>query len=176
MDDPEIDAMLAIATALAELEEDAQVRVLRWAADRYGVTMPMGGSAAGPMAGNDYEGADQVTPQEIMEEAPSYGHFAELFADASPKTNEDKALVAAYWVQVHEGQNQWQSRRLNTELRHLGHAIPNITSALTSNIQNKPQRVIQLKKSGSAKQANKTYMVTNEGIVYVQGMLSGGSA
>jgi hypothetical protein len=84
--------------------------------------------------------------------------------------------VAAYWVQVHEGQGQWQSRRLNSELKHLGHAIPNITEALNSNMRKKPQRVIQLKKSGSAKQANKTYKATNEGIVYVQGMLSGGGA
>lgn len=40
-------------------------------------------------------------------------------------------------------------------------------------MKKKPQRVIQLKKSGNSRQANKTYKVTHEGLVYVQGMLSG---
>jgi hypothetical protein len=37
----------------------------------------------------------------------------------------------------------------------------------------KPQRIVQLQKSGSSKQARKTYKVTHEGLVYVQGMLRG---
>ena len=77
-------------------------------------------------------------------------------------------------MQVHEAQDTWQSRRLNTELKHLGYAIPNITDALSSNMRKKPQRVIQLKKSGDSRQATKTYKVTNEGLAYVQGMLRGG--
>lgn len=183
MGDPEIDAMSAVATALADLEKDAQGRVLRWAAERYGVTMPAGGrrsnSGGGDGAaddGGDDEGTEDVTEDEIAEEAPDYEHFAELFAAAGPKTQEDKALVAAYWVQVHEGHATWASRLLNVELKNLGHAIPNITDALNKNMRKKPQRVIQLKKSGNAKQANKTYKVTHEGLVYVQGMLSGESA
>lgn len=183
MGDPEIDAMSAVATALADLEEDAQGRVLRWAAERYGVSMPTGGrqrSAAGGDgdAGNGIEddGAEDVTDEEIGEEAPTFEYFAELFAAAAPKTNEDKALVAAYWIQVHEGHSTWASRLLNAELKNLGHNIPNITEALSSNMRKKPQRVIQLKKSGSAKQSNKTYKVTHEGLVYVQGMLSSESA
>ena len=180
--DPEIEAMSAVAIALADLEENAQGRVLRWAAERYGVTMPMGsrrsrGAADGGAGNDNHEDLNYVAEQETAEEeVPSYEHFAEFFAAASPKTDEDKALVAAYWVQVHEGHDQWQSRRLNTELKHLGHAISNITYALTRAMQKKPQRVIQLKKSGGAAQATKTYKVTNEGIVYVRAMLSGGSA
>jgi hypothetical protein len=169
MGDPEIEAMSAVATIVADLEDAARGRVLRWAAERFGVTMPTSGRRGGGQGG-----VEGISTDEIAGEAPSYEHFAELFAAASPKTNEDKALVAAYWVQIHDGQNGWQSRRLNTELKHLGHAIPNITDALTKNIQRKPQRIIQLKKSGNSRQANKTYKITNEGIVYVQGMLSGG--
>jgi len=179
MGDPEIDAMSAVASALAELDEDAQGRVLRWAVERYGVTMPMDrrrGAGTDGEAAEDYEGAADVTEQQITNEAPTYEHFAEVFAAASPRTNEDKALVAAYWVQVHQGHATWASRLLNAELKHLGHSIPNITEALSSNMRKKPQRVIQLRKSGSAKQANKTYKVTNEGLVYVQGMLHGEGA
>ena len=170
MGDPEIDAMSSVATALANLDEDAQGRVIRWAAERYGIALGKqdrrsGGAGGGGAVSDDTD--DDVTEEEIAAEAPSYEHFAELFAAAQPKTNEDKALVAAYWVQVLQEQGQWASRLLNAELKHLGHSIPNITEALTSNIKKKPQRVIQLKKSGSSQQANKVYKVTNEGIVYV---------
>lgn len=179
MGDPEIDAMSSVATALGAVDEDAQGRVLRWAAERFGVTLAKqdGRRGAGSGGGDeDYEGARDLAEEEIVEEAPTYELFAEMFAAASPKSNEDKALVAAYWVQVHEGHGTWASRLLNAELKNLGHAIPNITDALTSNMNKKPQRVIQLKKSGNSRQANKTYKVTHEGLVYVQGMLSGVSA
>lgn len=69
--------------------------------------------------------------------------------------------------------SSWPSRLLNGKLKPLGHNIPNITDALTSNINKRPQRVILLGKSGGAQQANKTYKVTTEGMVYVQGMLGG---
>lgn len=176
MGDPEIDAMSAVATALTDLEEDARARVLRWAADRYGVVMASTARRADEgRAVHTEVGPSEVTDEEIAEEAPTYHHFAELFGAASPKTNEDKALVAAYWVQVHEAHESWASRLLNTELKNLGHSIPNITDALSSNMRKKPQRVIQLKKSGNSRQANKTYKVTHEGLVYVQGMLRGES-
>lgn len=174
MGDPEIEAMSAVTTALAGLEADQQDRVLRWAAERYGVTLAKGagrrGSSGGGQAvvGDD----DAVTDDEIKDEAPVYEHFAELFAAAQPKTNEDKALVAAYWVQAVEGKDQWASRQLNVELKNLGHPISNITEALSSNMRKKPQRIIQLRKSGSSRQATKTYKVSHEGLVYVQGMLS----
>lgn len=169
MSDPEIEAMSSVATALADLDEDQQGRVLRWAAERYGVTLGKGsvrqdGGGVG----------DEVTEEEITAEDPEFADFGDLFAAADPKTNEDKALVAAYWRQVHEADEKWQATGLQKDLRNLGHAIPNITDALTSNIRKRPQRVIQLQKSGSSKQARKTYKVTREGLVYVQGMLGHG--
>ena len=176
MADPEIDAMSALATALAGLEEGARGRVLRWAAERYGVSLNVstGGRHGGGAAG-DYGGraGAEVTDEEIAEEAPVYEHFADLFAKAQPKTDPDKALVAAYWLQAIQGQNTWQSAALQKELKNLGHAVANITESLSRNMEKKPQRIVQLQKSGSAKQARKTYKVTHEGLVYVQGMLRG---
>lgn len=176
--DPEIDAMSAVASALSSLDEETRGRVVRWAAERYRVTL--GGPAGGGRGsrgvtsngGNDTE----VTDEEVAGEGPAYEHFAELFAKAEPKTDADKALVSAYWTQVHEGQVTWQSQTLNTQLKHLGHAISNITDALSKNMSKKPQRIIQIQKSGNSKQGRKTYKVTQEGLVYVQGMLSGGAS
>ncbi|RSM61590.1 hypothetical protein DMB66_24525 [Actinoplanes sp. ATCC 53533] len=167
--------MTAVATALGDLDEDVQGRVLRWAAERFEVKLHTGVRVLdGRDAGVENGSSDGVTEAEIAEEAPAYGHFAELFAKAQPKTDPDKALVAAYWVQVHEGNASWQSQTLNTQLKNLGHAVGNITEAMTSNIRKKPQRIIQLQKSGNSRQGRKTYKVTHEGMVYVQGMLGGG--
>lgn len=174
MGDPEVDAMSAVAAALTTLGEDAQGRVLRWAAERYAVNVPKGVRPGGP-AGDRSSTDDDVNDQEIVDHSPAYEHFAELFGKARPDTEADRALVAAYWLQVIQGKNAWQSAALQKELKHLGHASGNITTALTRNIAMKPQRVIQLQKSGSSKQARKTYKVTEEGLAHVRGMLRGES-
>jgi hypothetical protein len=137
MGGPEIDAMSAVATALADLAEDAQGRVLRWAAERYGLSVPAGGRSGMRRAEAIADEARYNGPAESRGRRSWTRHrrtstSLSCSRPASPKTNEDKALVAAYWVQVHEGQLQWQSRRLNSELKHLGHGSPNITDALSS--------------------------------------------
>lgn len=171
MSDPEIDAMSTVSTALASLDEDARARVLRWAAERFGVNP----SAARPIMGDGKDSAGSLASGRKID-VEDFEHFAELFAQADPKSAVEKALVAAYWVQVHEGIDQWQSRRINSELKDLGHAIGNITDALTSSMNKKPQLIIQLKKSGSARQATKVYKVSAAGIDYVEKMLNGGSS
>jgi hypothetical protein len=178
MGDPEIEAMSAVATAMKDLEDDARARVLRWATERYDVKLPAGGrgGGGGGRVGNGSGAEDDVTDAEIAEGAPVYEHMAELFAKAQPTTDADKALVAAYWVQAIQGQPKWQAAELQKQLKDMGHAVGNITDALTSNMNKKPQRIIQLQKAGSARQARKTYKVTHEGLVYVQGMLSGGAS
>src|SRR4051812_45265814 len=92
--DPEIEAMASVSSALGGLEPDAQARVLRWAGERYGVAIRPGKAAdrngASEGAGERDETSD-LTDDEIAAEAPDFGHFAELFAAAQPKTNEDKA-------------------------------------------------------------------------------------
>ncbi len=172
MADPEVNAMASVADALAELEEDAQHRVLRWAADRYGATIGRGGRpvSGGAVAGGDPQG--EITDEEITAEDPAFEHFADLFNACQPKTGGDKALVAAYWFQSVQGQPTWQSARLQAELKNMGHAIPNITEALSLAIKRKPARVLQLSKAGSSKQGRKTYKLTHEGLVYVQGMMA----
>lgn len=175
MADAEIEAMTNVADALVDLDEQARERVLHWAAARYGLVAAVSGTQVGAKTARDQQGRDSGQGGEFgsdrHEDCLVYQHFAELFAAASPRTNDEKALVAAYWVQVHEGHEQWPSRLLSNELKNLGHRLPNITDALTSNINKQPQRIIQLRKSGSAKQANKAYKATTAGITYVEQML-----
>jgi hypothetical protein len=170
MADPEIAAISAVADAIADLEPGVRARVLRWASERYGVALPPTAPRAGASSGGTNDSQD-VTEEEISAEAPTFEHFADLFNAAGPKTNDDKALVAGYWFQAVESRASFKATDLQRELKNLGHAIPNITEALTGNIKKKPARVLQLAKSGSSKQARKTYKLTHEGLVYVQGMI-----
>jgi hypothetical protein len=172
MQDPEIEAMGTVASALLDLDEAARARVLKWAAARYAVDIKGSGAGTTDEAPDNLRGAGEADE----ESEASYEHFAELFDSAAPKTNEDKALVAGYWIQVIEGNEQWSSSALNSQLKNLGQAIPNITMALNANMDRQPKRVIQLKKSGSSRQARKTYKVTTEGIKVVSRMLVPGDA
>ncbi|MFF2526577.1 hypothetical protein [Streptomyces liangshanensis] len=173
MSDPEIGAMSSIADALHDLEEDAQGRVLRWAAERYGVALSGPTARIAVKGANEAEEeASQVSDEEISAEAPKFEHFAELFNAASPKTDVDRALVAGYWFQAIQGDPSFQAADLNKELKNLGHALKNVTDALGGNQEKKPARVIQLRKAGASRQARKLYKLTHEGLVYVQGLIA----
>jgi len=51
----------------------------------------------------------------------------------------ERALVVAYWMQKVQGESDFDGFTINKELRHLGYAASNITSALTQLIVRKPQ-------------------------------------
>lgn len=166
MEDPEIAATSLVASALAPLSEDEVGRVLRWTMDEHGLAViPQNVSNAPGVKKND-DGA-------LDDETGRYEYFAEFFSKASPKTDVHKAFVAAYWLHVHNGMTSWQSRALNAELKNLGHSLSNVTTSLSSSMNRKHQLIIQLTKSGSAKQSNKTYTLTAAGISTVEKMLRG---
>ncbi|MFI9104305.1 hypothetical protein ACIGXA_27695 [Streptomyces fildesensis] len=173
MSDPEIQAMASVADALGELEEDAQGRVVRWAAERFGVTLGAALRKTSPGGSSESVAMDtQVSEEEISAEAPTFEHFAELYNAANPKTDVDRALVAGYWIQAMQQRPSFQAAEVNKELKHLGYALKNVTDSMEGNQSKKPARVIQLRKSGSSRQARKTYKLTHEGLVYVQGMIA----
>ena len=159
--DPEITAMTGVTAALTPLDDDARRRVLRWAAERFDVTMPNG-----RVAEEEPSDGGVKTPT-----ASDYSSFAELFENATPKTTTDKALIAAYWFQVIQGSSGFQSQQLNTELKNLGHGLSNVTDSLGSAERAKPTLVMQVNKSGKSKQARKTYKLTLAGINYVKAMI-----
>ena len=102
-----------------------------------------------------------------------YEDVASLYTDASPRTEPERALVVGFWFQVHQGMKDFDSQRVNAELKNMGHGVGNITEAFSRLIERKPQFVIQTRKSGTARQARKLYRVTNEGIKRVQAMIGG---
>lgn len=163
MANDEINAMQAVAAAIEPLSEDERRRVISWALDKFQINTSNqapsrpAGTQNGRAAGSD-----------------NFETFAELFDAASPQIEKEKALLAAYWTQVCQGQESFGSQFLNTELKNLGHGIANITDALSQLISEKPALILQLKKGGSSKQARKTYKITEAGIRWVRNKIDQG--
>ncbi|CAD5253253.1 MULTISPECIES: hypothetical protein [Halomonadaceae] len=168
----EIEAMRSLAEALTPLDEASCGRVLRWAADRFGVEVK-----ATSLGDSNYEktGESGIVEDETDEkdEPLEFNEISDLYAAARPTNDPEKALVVGYWFQSVQGQNDFDAGRVNKELKHLGHGVGNITTAMTSLIGRKPACAMQTRKSGSSQQARKKYKLTHEGLRKVRDMVSG---
>lgn len=173
-DDDEFNAMREVFGALKALpDDDARTRVLTYAASRLGLGLATSMAklrSDAPTEDPDDDESDAVAtaPQPV-----NYSSFAELFDAALPKSNADRALVAGYWLQVCQGAESFGGQAVNTELKHLGEAIANITNALESLKIQKPALALQLKKSGKSQQARKSYKITVAGVRAVEAMING---
>jgi hypothetical protein len=169
----EVKAMALVDGALTSLEPGEQERILRWAFARYCPNaIPQSREPAKPKqtAQAEEDNADGAGQES------SYETLAEFMSAANPRTDVERALVVAHWLQEKHGHAQLSAQAINKEMKHLGHGVKNITSALTSLMKEKPQRVVQLKKSGTTQQARKLYKVTEAGKNSVRRMLVGSEA
>jgi hypothetical protein len=162
-EDPEIRAMREVAGALGQLDSEAIRRVLRWAIERYQLRSISPPSEAAEAA------SASATPKTFL-------NIADLFDSANPQSGLDKVLVAAYWFQVVQQEEDLDAFLLNKELRHLGYPSTNITRDLDALGQRSPRFVIQVRKSGKTRQARKRYRLTREGIRAVEQMLQEAAA
>lgn len=160
--DPEIEAMGTIAKALEPLDQDAIRRVLKWTLERYQPRQ----AAGSPAETHGIVGSATAMPSR------TFLGVHELFDAANPENGLDRVLVAAYWFQVLQSQADWDSQKINTELKHLGHASSNITRDLDALMSKSPKQVIQVRKQGNSRQARKLYSLTREGTKAVEAMLS----
>lgn len=182
MPDAEIQAMGKVADALNDLEENARGRVLRWAAERYGVAVApardrsgKGDTGRGSAADGDSDGdfdEDEGDEQNGGGGGPKdFEHFAELYDAAGPATDAEKVLVASYWAQVVKGKSSFGSRELNKELKDLGHAVSAINKAMSSNMKKRPALILQVSRGGASAQAQKKYKVSDAGKKWVEARL-----
>ncbi|UOR08566.1 hypothetical protein LCM18_10005 [Qipengyuania flava] len=160
--DAEFEAIQSVFNALKPLDEDAQARVVGYVTSRLGLVSSVNRSTVS-------EGF--VEQQEEIKADGEFEEFGELFDAFDPRTDAEKALVAAYWGAVYEEEDSFDSQSLNTMLKNLGHGVTNITRALGSLSGQKPALVIQTRKSGTSKQARKTFKITRSGISEVQSRL-----
>lgn len=151
--DSELSAMHQVNETLKNFEKEAKTRILKWIADR-----------------NSLEEIQKIlTPQLNLPEQTqnninrNFESFSELFNAANPQTNEDKILVAAYWLQEIQ-KKPITTRPLNNELKLIGHWIKaNIDINYDNLLKLKPSPLILLKKEGKTRQAIKIYKLTDVG-------------
>jgi hypothetical protein len=167
----EASAMKTIGETLKGLPPESIRRILLWANDAYGVTIPASRRQPVDAPGGDVPpGVDRGNGRL----GERFSELGDLFAAAAPTTDADKALVVGYWFQYIEGQPDLSAQTINTALKHLGEGVGNITTAFDSLKARKPAPVIQLKKAGTAKQSRKTYKLTAAGKNAVELMIAPG--
>lgn len=162
----EINAIKGVAEALEGLDPAAVARVLRWANEKFGIQLRVGGrQVATTMSGESIASGGANSLQQF-EQLPDF------YAACNPQTDADKALAVGFWVQFKEGNPDFDTQRVNSELKQLGYPIGNITRAFDNLEALQPKLVIQVKKLGSTKQARKRLKLTVEGKKAVELMLS----
>lgn len=165
----ELSAMAQLEEALNALSEEERGRVLSWAGSRFGVAI----AAAQKTARAKVGGGAEDDADEAQEDKPDAStSLAEFYDAAAPTSDGEKVLVVAYWFQYRQGETELDAQKLNSNLKHLGHGIGNVTRALESNKSQKPALIVQMRKEGTTKQARKKFKVTNEGKKVVERMLN----
>jgi hypothetical protein len=156
-------AIAHVVQALEALDSAAITRVLDWAWKRYALSPPDRPRDRGRAA----------TASENGKRADDHiADLAALYSAAAPTTDSESVLAAAYWHQVLQGAEYLDSQTLNTDLKQLGHGVGNVTRACSTLIEQKPALMIQVKKSGSTKQARKQYRLTSAGVQRVRERLT----
>lgn len=161
----ELEAMRKVVEAVTGLDQEAQVRVIRWVAEKY-----RAGDAPSQKVSAARGNESATSP-----EGRAITDIGDLLAISKPRSGTERALVAAYWLQVVQRQPEFDSHTLNRELNHLGYRLANVTSTLSSLINQRPQLVIQTRKTGKALQSRKRYKLTREGILRVEQMIGPGA-
>jgi hypothetical protein len=74
-----------------DLEEEVRSRVVRWAAERYGITLgavprkQIGGAARKDVGGDEFN--DDTLDEHADDEVPAWNHFAELYHASGASTH-----------------------------------------------------------------------------------------
>ena len=168
----EFAAIQTLYDTLEPLEREARQRVVNYVVSLLAIDPEK--SEKGRPNGAAAQRADEGEPSEASSNGvPKFASIAELFDAARPDSNSNRALVAGYWLQVCQGAESFDGQSANKELKHLGHGVSNITIAINHLKDTKPALALQLKKSGTTRQARKTYKITTAGIRAVETMMNG---
>ena len=169
----EIDVLQTVRDALMPLDNEARVRVVTYIVSLFGIDGQV--TAAPPKSARaDFDAdSEEAETEEATTQVVTFPTFAELYAAANPGTNGEKALVAGFWLQECQQAENFTGAAANRELTELGHRVSNITHAINSMKSQNPMLILQLKKSGSSRQARKVYKVSHEGIRRIKEMIGG---
>lgn len=162
--EPELKAMKTVYDALSELDEDTKRRVIDWVIGKFSLSRSKQKADRSTIGIQTVSGTGETN-------LASFSSVADLFAMANPKSEADKVLVVASYLQEAKNLSELTGREVNKELIHLGHGVKNITAAINSLMNKKPKLMIQTRKEGKTKQAQKKYKVTTEGLAAARKMI-----
>jgi hypothetical protein len=161
---PELQAMVQVEAALTGLDDAERARVVQWALARFRGGAPSPTRTVGGTS-------ESLVERTVSDESGGSDDLAAFYDAAAPGDDAEKALVCGYWLQFREGATDIESQAVNTELKHLGHGIGNITRAFETLKSQRPALIVQTRKEGSSQQARKKFKLTSEGKKAVERML-----
>ena len=162
--EPEIKALNDIYNIINDLDHEARRRVLHWINERFASELTKN------MAGQEIKG--QESPYGASFEIKSFNSIVDIFSKARPKNDAEKVLIVASYLQENKHGEELTAREINMRLNLLGHGVRNITSTIGTLIKKRPQLMIQTRKEGKTRQAQKRYRVTAEGFAAAAGMIN----
>ena len=171
----ELDALRVIAQALHPLDQDSRRRVLNWASEKF-LTSGIRSAAQPQIVSSSTNIESPTSTTNTKPPAPwsleGYDSIGNLYHACTPSSDGEKALVISAWLQKTTESDGIDSYSVNSELKNLGYGIGNITRAFDYLIQAKPALMIQVRKSGTSKQARKSFRVTDAGLKRIRDMIA----
>jgi len=162
--EPEIKALNDIYTILNDLDHEARRRILQWINERF---------ASDPTKNMPVRAIkNQESLSGASFEFKSFKSIVDIFSKARPKNDAEKVLIVASYLQENKHGEELTAREINMRLNLLGHSVRNITSTIGILIKKRPQLMIQTRKEGKTKQAQKRYRVTAEGFTAAARMIN----
>lgn len=154
----EIDAIKQIDDTLGQLSDNlVQKRVLAWAYAKYM-------SEQHTPTLKEFSTSTPPEPQDNTPALADFTTFGEALGNSVSKTDKERALFAAAYIQEVQSKTELTAREINNELKHTGFAITNITRALKKLAKERPAPLIQVKKG--------RYKVTSHGIEEAKKLLT----
>lgn len=166
----ELELMNSIYEDLKPLSVEGRRRVLSWVAEAHGIHGIIGKSGSGNAPGC----AGEDSSANAVRGGGRFKAFADLYDAANAATNTQRALLAGYWLQQCQGQEDFVAMDANSLLKNVGANLSNITMAFDGLINTNPRQVLQVRKTGKAAQGRKQYKLTLAGIRAVERMIAGG--
>lgn len=181
--DPEIEAIVKSYEVIKDLDGSSKQRVISWLVDKFGLSkdgpgqiVRMAGTNGTSSIGMHKEGLAHGgdIAQQLPEELTGFETVEGLFNQIFTKTEPEKVLVVAAYLQEKGELKELGGRRINTELKRMNQGVKNITAAISSLTKKNPPLMSQNKREGASPQAKKQYHVTEEGIKKVNDSIQKG--
>ncbi len=175
--DPEIEAIVKSYEVIKDLDSASKKRVITWLVNKFDLSGDLPatkGGASSALGRGVMQAGPGLAEIELPEDLTGFETAEGLYNQIATKTEPEKVLVVAAYLQEKLDLQELGGRRINTELKRMNQGVKNITAAISSLTKKTPPLMSQNKKEGASPQAKKKYHVTEEGIKKVNEALQKG--